>query len=77
MSLLSCGKTPDVVRQGFISAPGFGRHSADSEAELTVGACGRGLLHRGVSEAERTETETPVQIQEFHGPGDLNTVQNP
>lgn len=63
LSLLSCGKTPDVVRwEGFISARGFGHHSADSEAELTVENCGRSLLHRGVSEAERTETETETQL---------------
>lgn len=56
-------QTPDVVKQeGFISARGFGHHSADSEAELTSGACARSLWHRGVSEAERTETETRLDF---------------
>lgn len=69
MSFLSCGKTPDVVNTDLfrLTVLVVG-HSADSEAELTVGACGRGLLHRGVSEAESTETEVRLDFNSQRPP---------
>lgn len=57
MSVLSCcNKTPERSKPcGEIYFGSWFWSVVDSQAELTVGACGLGLLHRAVSEVEGLE----------------------